>query len=186
MACVQLANHIGATIFGTASAPEKLARLRSLGVSYPINYKEVDFAHEIQRITDSAGVDVVVDSLSGDAIKKGLDLLRPGGRFIEIGAAGVVEVPGVDPTKLFLNNQQFMAVNVMQLSENPVLLDRLRNRLSELLREGILKPTIGHRIPFHEAQKAHQLIRERKNTGKIILLVPSDQKEGVPMESKND
>jgi myxalamid-type polyketide synthase MxaE and MxaD len=178
LACVQLAGHIGATIFGTSSAPEKLARLRSLGVSYPINYREVDFADEVRRITDGAGVDVVVDSLSGDAIGKGLDLLKPGGRFIEIGAAGVVEVPGVDPTKLFLKNQQFMAVNVMQLSENPALLDRLRNRLLELLREGILTPSIGHRLPFRDAEKAHRLIRERKNTGKIVLLVDPGQKEG--------
>lgn len=89
-ACVQLARHLGATVFGTAGGPEKIERLRALGVEHPIDYRAEHFADAVGRLTGGTGVDVIVDSLSGDAIARGLAIVRPGGRFVEIGAAGLV------------------------------------------------------------------------------------------------
>ena len=107
LACVQLALQRGAEVFGTASAPEKLRRLRALGVQHPINYRTSNDREVIDKITGGRGVDVIIDSLSGDAISRGLSILSPGGRFIEIGAAGVIQAPSIDPQALFAKNHSF-------------------------------------------------------------------------------
>ncbi|MGE0707481.1 MAG: SDR family NAD(P)-dependent oxidoreductase [Planctomycetota bacterium] len=171
LACVQLALHHGARVLGTASAPAKLERLGALGVEHAIDYRAEPFDDAVRRLTGGEGVDVVVDSLSGDAIPRGLALLRPGGRFVEIGAAGVVEAPPVDPTRLFLADQTFATVNVGRLDQSPARLAARAARLEALLREGVIRPEVGHVLPFAEAEEAHRLLRERRNLGKVVLVV---------------
>jgi myxalamid-type polyketide synthase MxaE and MxaD len=168
MAVVQLALHHGATVFGTASNPKKLSRLRALGVQHTIPYTQVDFAEAVRSVTD--GVDVIVDSLSGDAILKGLSILRTGGRFIELGAGSAVEVPAIDPAELFLRNQAFVGVNLSQMMSEPARLERLKLRLRELMDQGVLRPAIGHQLAFEQARQAHELLRSRQSIGKIVLI----------------
>src|SRR6185312_7286979 len=67
---VQLAQHLGAEVFATAGSQHKLDFLKSLGVPHRINYRECDFAQEIHRLTRGRGVDVVINTLAGDAIEK--------------------------------------------------------------------------------------------------------------------
>jgi hypothetical protein len=120
-------------------------------------------------LTGGDGVDGIVDSLSGDAIPRGLAVLRPGGRFIEIGAAGLVETPGVDPRRLFEKGQSFVAANAARLDRSPTLLNRFLNRLIELFEAGTIRPAIGHRPGFADAPAAHELLRAHRNVGKIVL-----------------
>lgn len=168
-ACVQLAVRAGAVVFGTAS-PGKHDHLRALGVAHAIDYTRADFADAVRAITASdRPLDVVIDSLSGDAITRGLALLRPGGRFIEIGAAGVVDVPPLDPRELFARDLSFAGCNVGRLDADP---DRVRAalaRLTELLAAGALRPAVGHSFPLADAAEAHALLRARKNVGKVVL-----------------
>ena len=174
LACVQLAVHLGAVVFGTASAPGKLARLRELGVAHPIDYRREPFDAAVRRITadlpGDPGLDVVVDSLSGEAITRGLALLRPGGRFVEIGAAGVVAPPPVDPQALFLRDQDFACVNVACLDKSPTRRRALFDRLEQLVGEGVLRAQVGHTLPLERAPEAHALLRERRNLGKVVLV----------------
>src|SRR5437868_3646401 len=72
--------------FGTASAA-KHEVLRAEGCRYPIDYRTVDYAAEIRRLTGGEGVDVVLDALGGKDWRKGLKLLRPGGRLVAFGFA---------------------------------------------------------------------------------------------------
>jgi myxalamid-type polyketide synthase MxaE and MxaD len=168
-ACVQLGVHAGAVVFGTAS-PHKHEALRRLGVTHAIDYRARDFADAVRELTGGEGVDVIVDSLSGDAITRGLDILRPGGRFVEIGAAGVVAVPPVDPRRLFAADQSFIACNVARLDRDPERLRGLYARLVELLTEGVLRPLIHARLPRARADEAHELLRTRANVGKVLLI----------------
>src|SRR5262245_49238777 len=71
-------------IFGTASAA-KHDVLRAEGCTYPIDYRAVDYATEIRKLTGGEGVDVVLDPLGGKDWRKGLKLLRAGGRQVELG-----------------------------------------------------------------------------------------------------
>src|SRR6185312_11467644 len=89
LAAVQLAARAGAEIFATAGSDEKRALLRALGVRHVMNSRTVEFADEIMAATAGEGVDVILNSLTGDAIPKSLSVLRTGGRFCEIGKRGI-------------------------------------------------------------------------------------------------
>ena len=80
---------IGARIYATAGSEAKRELLSGLGVEYVGDSRSVDFADEILTATDGYGVDVVLNSLSGEAIRRGVEILAPGGRFIELGKKDV-------------------------------------------------------------------------------------------------
>ena len=89
MAAVQLAQRAGAEIFATAGSDAKRDALRALGVRHVYDSRRVDFRDEIRRDTDGAGVDLVLNSLSGESISGSVEALAPSGRFLEIGMAGI-------------------------------------------------------------------------------------------------
>ena len=77
---VQMAMHHGAEVYATAGSAEKLSYLQRMGVKNLINYQEADFQDEVMRLTNGRGVDIVINTLPGDAIQKGMRCLAPGGR----------------------------------------------------------------------------------------------------------
>ncbi len=77
LAAIQIAQHIGAEVFATAGSNEKREFLRSLGVEHVYNSRDVSFADDILADTNREGVDVVLNSLPGEAITKSLSILRP-------------------------------------------------------------------------------------------------------------
>ena len=89
ISAIQIAKAIGAEIFATAGSDEKREFLKSLGVDHVMNSRTLEFADEIMKITDREGVDVVLNSLAGDAIQKSLGCLRAYGRFLEIGKTDI-------------------------------------------------------------------------------------------------
>lgn len=169
-ACVQLALHHGATVFGTASTEAKLEHLAALGVQHPINYAQVDFADAVRELAPGQGLDLVVDSLSGDAVGRGLALLRPGGRFIEIGAAGVLDL-AVDGRDLFMSSRSFCTVNLGALARDPSSLRRMMKRLVELIDAGVFRPAVGGVFRFEDAPQAITQLRNRANIGKFVVSV---------------
>ena len=89
LAAVSIAKMIGARIYTTAGSDAKRELLAGLGVEYVGDSRSTDFADEILDATDGYGVDVVLNSLSGEAIRRGVQILAPGGRFIELGKKDV-------------------------------------------------------------------------------------------------
>ena len=88
LAAIQIARHLGAEIFATAGTEEKRNYLRLLGTEHVLDSRTLTFASEIMDITHDEGVDVVLNSLAGEAIDKNFSVLRPFGRFIELGKRG--------------------------------------------------------------------------------------------------
>src|SRR5690606_13753266 len=85
LAAVALARRLGADVFATAGSEAKRQHLRGLGVEHVYDSRSTAFADAIRLDTAGEGVDVVLNSLSGDAVAAGLGVLRRGGRFVEIG-----------------------------------------------------------------------------------------------------
>ncbi|WP_200881789.1 type I polyketide synthase, partial [Streptomyces rimosus] len=85
LAAVNVARLCGAEIWATAGTDAKRAHLRNLGIDQVMDSRTLDFADHLRRATDGYGVDVVWNCLPGPAQAAGLELLAPGGRFIEIG-----------------------------------------------------------------------------------------------------
>ncbi len=171
---VQLAKYYGATIFATAGSKHKLEFLKSLGVSYCINYIKDDFEAEIHRLTKGKGVDVVINTLSGDAIQKGMNCLAPGGRYIEIAMTALKSAKSIDLSTLS-NNQSFFSIDMRKLGfMNPETLDSYRKELLSLYGQGVITPTICKTYSFESIHDAYQALSDRNNIGKIVVTIPAE------------
>ncbi|HEY6781544.1 MAG TPA: zinc-binding dehydrogenase, partial [Thermoleophilaceae bacterium] len=85
IAATQIAKLVGAEVYGTASASKHEA-IRGFGVDHPIDYRTQDFAKEVRRISgEKRPLDLVVDGMGGNAMRKGYGLLRAGGRLVGLG-----------------------------------------------------------------------------------------------------
>src|ERR1700694_5438239 len=83
LAAVQLALQAGAIVFATAGSPEKRELLSAIGVPHVMDSRSLAFADEVLELTDGEGVDLVLNSLAGEAIDKNLSILRSLGRYVE-------------------------------------------------------------------------------------------------------
>ncbi|MEH6630601.1 MAG: amino acid adenylation domain-containing protein [Halopseudomonas aestusnigri] len=166
---VQLAQHLGAEIYATAGSQEKLEYLKNLGIKNVINYLEMDFETEIKRLTRGRGVDVVINTLSGDAMQKGLNCLAPGGRYVEIAMAALKSARAVDLSVLN-SNQSFFSVDLTRLiSERPKKIKAYREKLADLITQGVLRPTLSKIFPFSQLKDAYRHLENRENIGKVVL-----------------
>ena len=169
--------------FGTASAA-KHEVLRAEGCRYPIDYRTVDYAAEIRRLTGGEGVDVVLDALGGKDWRKGLKLLRPGGRLVAFGfanfargerrnparvAAQALATPLLTPLQLMAHNRTVSGVHLGRLWGEAASLREEFQAVLALWEAGRIKPRIDAAYPFTEAAAAHRRILRRQNVGKVVL-----------------
>lgn len=167
MAAIQLAQKVGAVVFATASCG-KWEALRSLGVEYLFDSRSLDFSDDIMAITEGAGVDVILNSLSGDYIEKGLSILSPGGRFIEIGKRGIWSAEQVAGRRADVTYQ---VIDLFAESET-----RLRDwqaegrseRLFEDFPESV-SPLPSTVFPYLQASRAFSYLQRAKHIGKVVL-----------------
>lgn len=169
LAAISLAQSMGAEIFATAGSDAKREYLKSLGVQHVMDSRSLDWAQEVLRLTGGEGVDVILNSLAGEAIRAGLASLRPFGRFVEIGKMDIYENSqvGLYP---FRNNVAFSAVDMEQLFvRRPDLCQSILDELLARFRRGELRPIPHTVFPVTEAVGAFRYMAQRKNTGKIVL-----------------
>ncbi len=173
---VQMALRAGAEIFATAGSEEKLEYLRKLGAAHTINYRVEDFASRIRELTGGRGVDVVVNTLSGDAIQKGVDLLAPEGRYIEVAVAGLQASGRIDFSRL-VDNQSFHSVDLRRLGgRRPELLATYFAAMERDLASGAIKPTIARVFDMDEVGAAYAFLEQRRNIGKVVVRVPQQHR----------
>jgi len=172
------------TVFGTSSA-SKHEILRELGCDHPIDYRTVDYADEVRRLTDDRGVHVVLDALGGKDWRKGYDLLRPIGRLVAFGfanlsggpkasylrvASQMARTPFYNPMSLMNANKLVAGVHMGHLWGEAERMGRTMAALLTLVEEGAVRPRVDGIFPFDEAADAHRYIQERKNVGKVVLV----------------
>ena len=170
LAAIQLARAAGAEVFATASAPKR-AYLRSLGVAHVFDSRQATFGEEILEATGGAGVQVVLNSLTGPGfIEASLSCLAPGGRFVELGAretwsdeAMSVARPDVDYSVLRLD-----VLKEVDPARPGAALRRVMDRVAA----GELSPLVHSRWPLAEAAPAMAYMRSARHVGKIVLAMP--------------
>ncbi|MCR8998087.1 zinc-binding dehydrogenase, partial [Brevibacillus laterosporus] len=169
---VQLAKYYGAEIYATAGSEHKLEYVRQIGVSHAINYIDSDFEQEIYRLTDGKGVDVVINTLAGDAIQKGLGCLARGCRYIEIAMTALKSARTID-LSILNNNQSFYSIDLRKLGlEQPNVLRGYRKEMLRLIKENVIQPTIYKVFSFDDIKEAYQCMENRENIGKIVVQIP--------------
>ncbi len=125
------------------------------------------------RVTGGRGVDVVLNTLGGDAIQKGLNLLAPGGRYVEIAMAGLQSSGGFDLSRL-VRNQSFHSLDVRRLLlDAPRLARRGLEAMLEMYRAGSISPGLDRVFPLSDLRGAYRHLEQRRNVGKVVVSVPA-------------
>jgi NADPH2:quinone reductase len=166
---VQLAKARGAVVIATAGGPEKCALAVSAGADHAIDYRAVDFAPEVKRITDGAGVDCVYDAVGKDTWERSLSVLRLRGSFVLYGASSG-PVPPIDPMRLSAAGSIFFSRPTAGhfMRTHGELAERMTDVFDEIL-AGRLDVRIGTVYALADAARAHRDLEARATTGKSIL-----------------
>jgi NADPH:quinone reductase-like Zn-dependent oxidoreductase/thioesterase domain-containing protein/acyl carrier protein len=173
LAAVALAQRAGATIFATAGTEEKRAFLRSLGILHVMDSRSLAFADEILALTGGRGVDVVLNSLSGEFIDKGIAILAPNGRFLEMGKRDIFAGRQID-LGWFSRGISFSVVGGS--SEIPDLPSLLAD-VMDLFRRGELRPLPRRVFPSNHIASAFALMARAGHIGKIVVAFREDAED---------
>jgi NADPH:quinone reductase-like Zn-dependent oxidoreductase/aryl carrier-like protein len=169
LAALQLSQLVGAEVFATAGTPEKREYLRSLGVAHVMDSRSLAFAAEIMQQTNGEGVDVVLNSLTGPYIQKGLAVLKDCGRFLELGKRDIYQ-DGHLSLAAFRKNLSYITIDIdLFLRERSALLAELLTSLSRALEEQAIRPLPYQAFPLATVADAFRLLMQGRHIGKIVL-----------------
>ena len=165
-AAIQIAQRAGAQVFATASQG-KWQILKDLGVKHIFDSRTTGFESAINQLTDGKGVDIVLNSLAGEFTDASLRLLKPGGRFLEIGITDLrtpAQVEQISP------GIKYFPIDLMDLyRDERALLQTLLQGLLERFAKGELKPLSYQLYPASTVETAFRTMQQAKHTGKVVI-----------------
>ena len=170
IAAIQLAKGAGATVLGTSSSDEKLARLAELGLDHGVNSASGDPVAAVQELTEERGVDLVIDPVGGATLQKSLAMLAYRGRAITVGNASRGDTV-IDVSPLMNGNRSLTGVYLA--AEQGRNFARVQALIAELLgrvASGELRVLIDRRFPLAEAGAAHAYAESRQALGRVLLI----------------
>ena len=175
MAAIQIAKLKGAKVIGTAGSARKRRMLELLGVDHVLNSRSLEFADEVMRITGGTGVDVVLNSLAGEAITRSLNCLRPFGRFLEIGKRDLYANSHIG-LRPFRNNLSYFGIDAdTLLVERPVLAHSMFKTIIGHFATGALRPLPFQAIPVSRAAEAFRSMQQSRHVGKLVVTMGADR-----------
>lgn len=164
---VQLAKLKGLKVIGTASSEQKLQMVADLGADFAINYTEDDWTDEVLQATDGKGVDWIIEMVGGDIVAKNLKVLAKHGTMWVYGSASGEDFK-VSVLSLMAKNHKIQGYWLMNESvENRIAFTK---ELLEYYGAGKLKIQVTE-FPLEQAKEAHEAIKSRKTTGKVVLTI---------------
>jgi NADPH:quinone reductase-like Zn-dependent oxidoreductase len=184
LAALDIAKHIGATTYGTASTA-KHEFLKRRGLDHAIDYRKQDWLPVLKELTNNRGVELVIDPLGGSSWKKSFRALRATGRMGVFGmstasASGirgklralkaVMQTPRFNPLGLMSRNKGVFGLNLGHLWGEG---DKVASWMNEILRgidEDWIQPHVDRAFSFDQIAEAHRYIEARKNIGKVVLV----------------
>jgi NADPH:quinone reductase-like Zn-dependent oxidoreductase len=157
---IQIAKLRGARVLTTASTDEKLQKARELGADETINYTQADWPKEVRRLTDRKGVDVVVEHTGAATWPGSISSLKNNGRLVTCGATSGYDAR-TDLRQVFYRHLTILGSFMGSKAE---LLEAMK-----FVREGKVRAVVDQVLPLSEARKAHELIENRAQFGKVVL-----------------
>ncbi|WNG18885.1 SDR family NAD(P)-dependent oxidoreductase [Cystobacter fuscus] len=180
LAAVQIAQALGAEVFATAGTPEKRELLRGMGITHVMDSHTLAFADEVMRVTDGEGVDVVLNSLSGDAITRSMEVLAPDGRFLEVGNRDIHAGRSLELSQ-FSRRLMYVAIDLGGLRERrPAVCARLLHEVMERMASGMLRPVQHRSFPVSQVSEAFREMARGQHVGKLVVTMQDPQLRVVP------
>lgn len=167
---IQLAKAHGATVIATAGSDDKCAACIALGADHAINYKTQDFGEQALALTAGRGVDVILDMVAGDYVKREVQCLAEDGRIVIIAVQGGVKAEF--DAGLVLRRR--LVITGSTLRARPVafkaaIAAALREKVWPWLAAGRIKPVIHQVFAAADAAQAHALMESNQHIGKLVL-----------------
>ncbi|MEJ8476129.1 SDR family NAD(P)-dependent oxidoreductase [Roseibium algae] len=173
LAALQIAKWRGVKVITTAGSVEKRNFVKLLGADVVLDSRSLEFVDAVMAETDGEGVDVVLNSLFGEAMERSIEVLKPFGRFLELGKRdyyGNTRI-GLRP---FRQNLTYFGIDADQLlTRQPALAEQLFTDLVELFENGTLSPLPYRVFDADRAVDAFRLMQQAGHIGKIVLRPPS-------------
>jgi acyl transferase domain-containing protein len=167
LAAVRIAKWRGAEIFATAGSEEKRKLLIGQGVSHVLSSRSLDFADEILALTQNRGVDVVLNSLTGDFIPAGLRSLARGGWFLELGKRDIWSAEAIASLRPDI---RYLAYDLgEEIGKDPDLVRALLDEITRALSKGVLQPLPVTLFPLERVRDAMRFMAQARHVGKIVL-----------------
>lgn len=184
LAALDIARHIGAKTFGTASS-SKHEFLKQRGLNHAIDYRNQDWLPVLLDLTEARGVELIIDPLGGASWKKSYRALRTTGRMGVFGmsvasASGIrgklramkalAQMPRFNPIGLMNRNKGIFGLNLGHMWNEG---EKVRAWTQDIMRgvaEGWIRPHVDRAFSFDEIADAHRYLEERRNTGKVVLV----------------
>jgi acyl transferase domain-containing protein/NAD(P)-dependent dehydrogenase (short-subunit alcohol dehydrogenase family)/acyl carrier protein len=169
LAALQIAKSVGADIYATAGTPEKRAMLSALGVIKVMDSRSLAFRDELLAATDGEGVDVVLNSLAGEFVPAGLDVLRSYGRFLEIGKQDIYRNAhiGLAP---FQRNLAYFAIDLdRMIRDRADVVGNLLDAVIERLARGTYRPLPTRAVPVSLMSGAFRDMAQGRHVGKLVV-----------------
>lgn len=165
---IQMASQLGARVFATAGSKEKCDACLELGAERAVNYREEDFLEALKKPT--GGMDVILDMVAGDYVRKNISLLRPDGRLVHIAFLGGHKVElDLMPTMLKRLSILGSTLRPQSIEAKANIANSLKENVWPLIESGRIKPVVDSTFPLADAVKAHERIDGGAHIGKIIL-----------------
>ncbi|MEU7688470.1 SDR family NAD(P)-dependent oxidoreductase, partial [Streptomyces spectabilis] len=169
MAAVQLARHLGAEVFATASRG-KWDTLRSLGLDdeHVADSRDLQFLDTFRAVTNGRGIDVVLNSLTGESVDASLQLLASGGRFLEIGKTDLRDPETIETAHPGVSYHAFSMTSVV-----PARIQQILEKITALFTRGMLSPLPVRTWDLRRAPEALRFMAQARHIGKIVLTMPT-------------
>ncbi len=159
---IQIARHLGATVYAITSTPEKMQKAQELGADHVINYREQEWSKAIYQLTGKRGVDVVVDNVGRATLGSSLRAAARGGRVVIVGNTSGPQTE-LDVRLIF--GKQISLIGSTMGSRQDFL------DVMDMVWAGKLKPVVDRVMPLAEGRAAHELLAAGQQFGKVVLQV---------------
>src|SRR3954451_1108397 len=167
---VQLAKSWGAgRVIGVASSPDKRELAESLGADVTIDAGTEDMNAALREANGGAKVDIVLEMVGGPTFDGSLRALAPFGRLAVFGMASRTPPTPIEPGSLMMGSKTVVGFWLIDCLRDLAMLSGPMSELMSMTAAGALTPIVGGTYPLAEARRAHEDLRARATTGKVLL-----------------
>jgi putative PIG3 family NAD(P)H quinone oxidoreductase len=169
---IQLANAFGARVCATAGSDDKCEACVKLGAEHAFNYRTQDWVAEGKRVTNGAGMNLILDIVGGEYIARNLDLLSIEGRLLQIAFLKSAKAE-LDFSVMMRKRCTITGSTLRPRSpaEKGVIARELHQHVWPLFERGVVAPVIHQVFPLAQAAEAHRLMESSTHIGKLVLSV---------------
>jgi NADPH:quinone reductase len=169
IAC-QWAKHLGATVIGSTTSPDKIELARENGCAHVLNTKDAGWEKKVRELTAGKGVPVVYDSIGKDTFEASLDCLQVRGLMVSYGNSSGPVTPfplGILATK---GSLMLTRPTLAHFTRTAQEMQETADDLFAVIKSGAVKVAINQRVPLKDAAKAQEALAAKKTIGATVLI----------------